>query len=191
MLPLKERSSYPAHYSLSISNRHVRIGSVRSALSTGIAFLLGVFHRSRHKFDAGRLAKVLSAASFHNPSQGVICVSRPLGNFDTTACCTALQVEQAGKSYPKGISSGTTPVPGFPPDAQNATPHEVAFCFPVLVTGLPANSRRWCVPPRLWQTFPAGLPFFRAAHWRMLLPGVCWFVGWPDFSSSRYITGTL
>jgi hypothetical protein len=25
----------------------------------------------------------------------------------------------------------------------------------------------------------------------MLLPGVCFFVGSPEFSSSRYITGTL
>ncbi len=45
--------------------------------------------------------------------------------------------------------------------------------------------------PRLSQAPPAGLPFVRAAHWRMLLPDACFFVGSPDSSSSRYITGTL
>jgi hypothetical protein len=189
--PVRTLQLSGTHYPLNISNRLVRIGSVRPALSTGIAFLLGVFHRSRQVRCRQAGEGSLSSGELHSPSQGVVCVSRPLGNSDTTACRSALQVARRQKSHVAGIEIGTRLIRQPLPDAQNATPHEVALCVPVLVTGLPANNRRWCVPPCLWQTFPAGLPFFGAARWRMLLPGVCWFVGWPDYSSSRYITGTL
>jgi hypothetical protein len=46
-------------------------------------------------------------------------------------------------------------------------------------------------PPCLSQTHPAGFPLVRAARWRILLLDVCFFVGSPECSSSRYITGAL
>jgi hypothetical protein len=74
--------------------------------------------------------------------------------------------------------------------AQNATPQEWRFAFPcwslasqqIMAGGF---------TPRLSQTPPAGIPFFLGRIWRMLLPGVCFFVGSPESSSSRYITGNL
>ena len=62
----------------------------------------------------------------------------------------------------------------------------VAFRVPALVTGLPAIMGDGYIHRALLQTPSIGLPLL----WRLLLSSVCCFAGWPDFSSSRYITGT-
>jgi len=68
---------------------------------------------------------------------------------------------------------------------------EWRFAFPVLVTGLPANYGRWYIPPYLSQAPPTGLPSVWDRFARMLLSDCRFFVGSPEISSSRYITGTL
>jgi len=58
--------------------------------------------------DAGRLAKVLScAASSSDPGKGEIHISRPIGNFDTTASRIGWQVALLQKFKSKGINSGS------------------------------------------------------------------------------------
>ncbi len=57
------------------------------------------------------------------------------------------------------------------PDAKSHPPRRMAFCFPVLVTGLPANHGRWFYPPRLSQAILAGLPPCGAASLADALAG--------------------
>src|SRR5579863_8800120 len=62
---------------------------------------------------------------------------------------------------------------------------EWRFAFPVLVTGLPANHGRWYLPPYRSQALQPVSLFWGA------LAGRRFFVGSPESSSSRYITGAL
>ena len=126
---------------------------------------------------------------------GVVRISR-LGNSDSTACRSGAQVhllKESGMTQktallsPLGCQSGNSGAPpksgavDSRPEAKSHPPRRMAFCFPVLVTGLPANHGRWFYPPRLSQAILAGLPLAGPLRWRMLLPGVCRVCGLAGF----------
>jgi len=72
--------------------------------------------------------------------------------------------------------------PNLRPSAKNATLRGSVFA--VLRWSLASQicGGRWLFPPRLLQTVPAGHPFSGPLCVRMLLPGVCFSLGWPDFT---------
>ncbi len=126
----------------------------------------------------------------------VVRFSRLIGNLDTTDSEASAQVGPFRRRYkrnrkptPRCSCSDSPAGPHAEPLQTHETPlFRVAFRVPALVTGLPANYGRWLFPPRLLQALSAGLPLL----WRFALAERLLFLrAGRNFSSSRYITGTL
>ena len=117
----------------------------------------------------------------------VACVSRLIGNLDTTANLPGWQVHLCvlyGKSLPRRsmpfrFNAETPPQPGW------------RFCCPALVTGLPNMNRTMALSTVPIADFPAGFPFVG----RFVGGGSCrvlLFFGLAGIlPSSLHITGAL
>jgi len=122
---------------------------------------------------------------------GEIHISRPIGNFDTTASRIGWQVARERKSHSKGTKT-TTMRQGLSYLQTHKTPLPIEWRFAFPCWSLASQQMlAGGACHRACRRIPSRSPLFRAAQLADALAGLCWFVGWPDSSSSRYITGTL
>jgi hypothetical protein len=115
---------------------------------------------------------------------GKACISRLLGNSDTTGNRVRLQVDEIQPHLAFSKDCGE-----FPPNARRAIPSGMALLVLHRPTGL-LKLRAVVV-----STAPAAVPSNRftlvwAALWRILLPEGCCSCGLLDFSAYLIITGT-
>lgn len=121
-----------------------------------------------------------TAASFHFP-EGWSASAALIGKSDTTATGTAAQVHAQNKSNQqrrKKYSAYGGDVDWSKTKGIRTKRHSsrVAFCVPVLVTGLPANHGRWFYPAPIADS-PGRYSLFSGPHLADALAGRLLFCG--------------
>jgi hypothetical protein len=160
----------------------VRIGTVWQALSSGDALPMGAFATRGQSNGPGRRAKFpSSAASFHCPFLGGSHQppDRQLRYYSLMHRLASGLFVGIRHDWNLNPQSGFRRGQEVPQIHKTPLPQGAAFCFPVLVTGLPANYGRWLYPPRLPQAVLAGLPFSGPLMGGCSCRASAVFWGWP------------
>lgn len=135
----------------------VRIGTVRTAPSSVVLFLLEPFAAATW-MEMNRSAGLLDRRRARTPRIRVASVSRSTGKLHSTPAPDGWQVTivpwRGFPHPPNGVGSILQIPPRKP---ESATRNRVALRCPVLVTGLPSTDRAMVCPSSLSQHFPAGI----------------------------------
>jgi hypothetical protein len=147
---------------------------LRPALFLGYALSLGT-RRNRPTSGTSNLAMNSPSAASRHPEK-MVRFSRLLGKFDTTARATSVQVE--GVSTVTNSGNRRDICPECTKCRIRGMRHSAFPCWSLASQQIVAGGMCSTVP--IARRLPVGIPLYQGRSLAGLLPGACFFVGWPE-----------